>query len=210
MPRVELETRPFVPGTTGWSVTDLDDPAIERKWFTGRYEIVEGVLTNMPPAFFIGGEALFNLMRHVDSFARSIGLKPRFAPEVDIVVSVRRVARADASMLMPTESKRQDAAARKAGNTDVRRSRIYVPPTLIIESVSPGHEDHDLDTKRRWYAEFGVPHYWILDAFSKHLLCLRLNGTRYVEDASGSGQTTLQASLFAGLSIPLRDIWGED
>ena len=210
MSSVELELRPFLPGTTGWTDTDLDDPAIELMWFEGRYEIVEGVLTNMPPAFFIGGEALFNLMRRVDTFARSIGLKPRFAPEVDIVVSVWRVARADAAMLMPAESKRQDAAARKAGKTDVRRSRIYVPPTLIIESISPGHEDHDLETKRRWYAEFGVPHYWILDAFSRELLCLRLDGNQYVEDARGCRQDTVCSSMFPGLSIPLPEIWSEE
>lgn len=47
-------SRPFEPGTTGWTVHDLDDPEIERQWFEGRYEIVEGVLTKMPPAYFTG------------------------------------------------------------------------------------------------------------------------------------------------------------
>lgn len=37
--------KPFEPGTTGWTAADLDDPRIEREWFRGRYEIVEGVLT---------------------------------------------------------------------------------------------------------------------------------------------------------------------
>lgn len=26
-------SRPFQPGTTGWSADDLDDPAIERRWY---------------------------------------------------------------------------------------------------------------------------------------------------------------------------------
>ena len=39
----------FVAGTLGWTADDLDDPRIERLWDQGRYEIVEGVLTQMPP-----------------------------------------------------------------------------------------------------------------------------------------------------------------
>ena len=52
-----VESRPFLPGTTGWTASDLDDPQIERLWFSGRYEIVEGVLTSMPPAYLAGGSA---------------------------------------------------------------------------------------------------------------------------------------------------------
>lgn len=58
MPRGALSSKPFRPGTTGWSASDLDDPRIEGKWLRGSYEIVEGVLTRMPPAYFIGGESL--------------------------------------------------------------------------------------------------------------------------------------------------------
>jgi Uma2 family endonuclease len=206
MSTVDVETRPFRPGTTGWTAADLDDPEIERLWFRGRYEIVEGVLAEMPAAYFAGGESLTNLIYVM----RVQGVKARFATEVDVVVSARRVARSDAAVLLPADSKRQAAAARKAGKTDLKRTRIYVPPTLIIESLSPGHEDHDLETKRRWYAEFGVPHYWILDAFAEELLCLRLKGRSYVEDASGRGKQTVRPSLFEGLRINLSEVWGQD
>jgi hypothetical protein len=40
MTSIATEPRPFQPGTTGWTVRDLDDPEIERQWFSGRYEIV--------------------------------------------------------------------------------------------------------------------------------------------------------------------------
>jgi Uma2 family endonuclease len=29
----EVAHREFIPGTTGWSVDDLDDPEIERRWY---------------------------------------------------------------------------------------------------------------------------------------------------------------------------------
>ncbi|HWE04680.1 MAG TPA: hypothetical protein VG326_19900 [Tepidisphaeraceae bacterium] len=52
---------PFRPGATGWSAGDLDHPEIERQWVTGRYEIVEELLTKMAPAYFAGGNAAFRL-----------------------------------------------------------------------------------------------------------------------------------------------------
>src|SRR5579862_2711709 len=146
------EPRPFEPGTTGWTASDLDDPQIERMWFAGHYEIVEGVLAKMPPAYFVGGEALYRLMYFVTTH---IGLKAgSFSTEVDIVVDEHRVARADAVFLTPDSKKRQTQAALDAGRLDPTRTRILIPPTLIIECISPGHEQHDERTKRRWYAEF--------------------------------------------------------
>jgi Uma2 family endonuclease len=199
------ESRPFEPGTTGWKASDLDDPEIERLWFQGYYEIVEGVLTKMAPAYFVGGEALFRLMWFVTAHA---GLKAgSFAPECDIVVDEDRVARADAVYLTPTQKQLQEKAARAAGRGDLKRTRILIPPALIIECISPGHEQHDERTKRRWYAEFGVVNYWILDPFKQTLKCLILKNGDYREDAAGHADEVVRPSLFPGLELRLADIW---
>jgi Uma2 family endonuclease len=199
------QSRDFQPGTTGWSAADLDDPEIERQWFSGSYEIVEGVLTTMPPAYFIGGEVLQRLIYFVISH---IGLKAgSFSTEVDIIVNDVRIPCADAVFLTPAEKRRQEEAALAAGRVDPRRTRILIPPTLIIECVSPGHEAHDEKTKRRWYSEFGVPNYWILDPFKQTLNCLVLRDGVYQDDASGSGDEELRPSLFPGLILRLAEIW---
>jgi hypothetical protein len=199
------QSRLFQPGTTGWSAADLDEPEIERQWFSGSYEIVEGVLTTMPPAYFIGGEVLQRLIYFVISH---IGLKAgSFSTEVDIVVDDIRIARADAVFLTPAEKRRQEQAALAAGREDPRRTRILIPPTLIIECVSPGHEAHDEKTKRRWYAEFGVPNYWILDPFKQTLTCLILRDGAYQNDANGAGNQELRPSLFPGLLLRLAEVW---
>jgi len=203
----DIDLRPFQPGTTGWTARDLDDPTIVRAWLGGRYEIVEGVLTIMPAAFFAGGEALENLVYVLKTHLRPQGMTRGFAPEVDIVTAPMRVARADMVYLDPAAKHRQDEAARAAGQRDVRRTRILVPPTLIIESLSPGHEDHDRQTKRRWYAEFGVPNYWLLNVFDRSLECLVLDGMEYRVDAAGRGGQEVRPSMFPGLVIPLAEVW---
>jgi Uma2 family endonuclease len=199
------ESRPFEPGTTGWTARDLDDPEIERSWSDGRYEIVEGVLTTMAPAYYVGGKTLLRLISRV---VLHIGEKAgSFATELEIVLNEDRVVRADAAFLTPAEEQRQQEAALAAGRKDPARTRILVPPTLIIECVSPGHEKHDLRTKRRWYAEFGVPNYWLLDPFTQTLQCLVLRDGTFHDDTAGGGNEEVRPSLFPGLVLRLDEIW---
>src|SRR3954471_4670101 len=107
-------TRRFEPGTTGWTANDLDDPAIEREWFKGSYEIVEGVLTTMPPAYFAGGNALINLVALLKAHSKDRGLRYGFAAEGEIVIDEFRVLRADAVLLTPEDQRRQARAAKAA------------------------------------------------------------------------------------------------
>ena len=177
----------------------------------GRYEIVEGVLTTMPAAYYTGGEAVENLIFIIKTYLKPRGIRGGFAGDVDIIIDEHRVVKADAVFLTREQKARQRQAAQSAGCRDVRRTRILVPPTLAIESISPGHEAHDERTKWRWYAEFGVPNYWLLNAFDQTLRCLVIDkqaGT-YREDASGRDNDEVRPSMFPGLVIPLAEVWEE-
>lgn len=201
------DKKPFQPGTTGWTAADLDDPAVERLWFAGRYEIVEGVLTIMPPAYFVGGHALANLLYVLTAHTRGLGLGYHFATEVDVVIDEPRVARIDAVMLTPADRTRQMAAVKAAGRADPERTRILIPPTLAIEVISPGHESHDRRTKRGWYADFGVPHYWILDPFQRSLQSLVLGSNGYQDVGTGRGGDEVRFAPFPGLPLSLSQLW---
>jgi Uma2 family endonuclease len=207
MPPSATTSRPFEPGTIGWTAADLDDPRTEAEWFAGRYEIVEGVLTKMPPAYFSGASTLTELIFLLKANLKSRGLSDRFGTEVDIVIDEARVIVADAAWLSAEDQVRQEDAMRRAGKTNPERTRILIPATLIIESISPGHELHDRRTKRRWYAEFGVPNYWILDPFARSLQCLLLRNATYEVDVEGVEQEDLRPALFPELSIQLGTLW---
>ena len=202
-----ISTRPFEPGTTGWTARDLDDPEIERRWFSGRYEIVEGVLSKMPPAYFSGSQALQELIFNLKSYLKQRSLPDNFAGEADLILDETRVLVADAVWMSPQDKARQAEAIRLAGGLDPARTRIVVPPTLVIESLSPDHELHDRKTKRRWYAEFGVPNYWILDGFGHSLECLALEDGAYRTDAGGRENDEVRPSLFPGLVVRLGELW---
>jgi hypothetical protein len=54
--------RKLEPGTSGWTACDLDDPQIAEQWDRGRFEIVHGILKKMPPADFVHGEVVIELL----------------------------------------------------------------------------------------------------------------------------------------------------
>ena len=201
--------RRFVVGTTGWNADDLDDPHIERQWERGRHEIVEGVLTRMPPAYFEGALPAGRLQRIVTIHLHTTGHSGDFAAEVDFVVNRKRVARPDLIFVTPQDHERQAQAHREHGTTRpwIRFGRLRVPPTLVIESLSKGHEEHDRDTKRGWYAAAGVPNYWLLDPYRRTLECLVLAGAEYRVDQVGRDRDEVKPALFPGLVIHLAELW---
>jgi Uma2 family endonuclease len=82
-----------------------------------------------------------------------------------------------------------------------------VAPTLVIENVSKGHESEDRIVKRRFYAEAGIPNYWILDVYEKTLECLALAKGAYTLDQIGRGKGKVAPKCFPGLTIELSKVW---
>ena len=199
--------RRFTVGTTGWSADDLDDPRVERHWTEGRYEIVEGVLAIMPAAYRDGTLPLSRLRRIAERHFDRVQLAGEFTNEDDFVVGRKRVARVDLLFMTPEDDRRQQVANAQRGKPRLRFGRLLVPPTLIVESLSLGHEDHDRETKRRWYAEARVPNYWLVDAYQRSLECLVLEQDAYRVDQLGRGNDDVRPSAFPGLVIPLAELW---
>ena len=200
-------SRPFEVGTTGWTADDLLDPQIEREWASGRYEIIEGVLTLMPAARYDGQERLQRLMEVIDDYLRSHQRRERLVGEVDLILGEFRVPRADAVLMTAADKERQRQENRRCGRDENDFGRIIVPPTLLIESISAGHEKHDRVLKGKWYAESGVPNYWLFDPYRQKLECLILEASAYRVDQSGRDDDVLRPSAFAGLTIALRELW---
>jgi Uma2 family endonuclease len=147
------------------------------------------------------------LRRMVERHLDRSGLKGDFTGEDDLVLARKRVVRPDASYMTPEDQKLQQEANARRGKPELKYGRILVPPTLIIESVSPGHEAHDQETKRQWYAEAGVRNYWLVNGYAQTLECLVLEGKEYRVDQMGRGNEQVRPRLFEGLVIELGQLW---
>jgi Uma2 family endonuclease len=204
------ERRELIPGSTGWRARDLEDPHIEAQWDAGHFQILEGVLAIIPPAYWDTCELLQRLVFQVQLHLREKGLPTGFGYEVDVIVGEMRVPKADAVYMSEADKANQlRAAESKRKPKGIKYGRIRVPPTLVIENISRGHEDEDRVLKRRFYAEAGIPNYWILDAYQRSLECLALRRGAYALDQIGRGKGKVTPKCFPGLSIDLGAVWKE-
>ena len=72
-----------------------------------------------------------------------------------------------------------------------------VPPVLAVEIVSPESVFRDNHTKRREYAAFGIPCYWIINPLPEKvgLIELRLDGGEYREVTQVYGEDVFATDL---------------
>jgi Uma2 family endonuclease len=204
------ERRELIPGSTGWRARDLDDPRIEAEWEAGHFQIIEGVLAIMPPAYWQTSESLQRLVFQVQVYLRERGLPTGFGFEVDLVIGEMRVPKADAVYMSEADKAAQLKATKSRRKPKgIKYTRVRVPPTLVIENISRGHEADDRVLKRRFYAEAGIPNYWILDVFGRSLECLTLRGGEYVLDQIGRGKARVAPRCFPALAIDLAKVWDD-
>ena len=94
-----------------------------------------------------------------------------------------------------------------ADANDPRRQDAYwTGADLVIEVVSPDDSQRDLVTKRREYAQAGIPEYWIVDPQTETITVLRLDETSYVEHGVfGLGEIATSAH-YADLQTSVSDV----
>jgi Uma2 family endonuclease len=89
----------------------------------------------------------------------------------------------------------------------VREEFIAGAPDLVVEVLSASTAVHDRATKLPIYAEAGVPEVWLLDSQAKTVEVLKLQGKKYLVDATLAGDQVLTSNLFPGWQLPLRDLF---
>src|SRR5437764_13819103 len=107
--------RKFEPGTTGWTIHDLDDPQIFWEWSEGRYEIVDGVLTKMAPQGFETVDPLEELRRFIERHLDATSQSGKFYREVDFLLNDDRIARPDLFFLTEQQRREQRRISRERG-----------------------------------------------------------------------------------------------
>jgi len=160
-----------------------------------RYELVNGVLVEMPPESEenndIARKLLFELAKHVP-----IALLAH--KDTEIEVTGRRAMGRIPDLLVHTEASK----AAVAGATRATITRDMPPPALVVEVVSPGqvNRERDYRYKHTEYAARGIAEYWIVDPETRQVtLCLWVNGQ--YEDQVYSGAEPLRSTVMPGFKL---------
>lgn len=164
----------------------------------GRYELVDGRLETLVaprPRHGLTGGRLFAILDEHLTRSEAGGY---CGVELDIPTLPHHGRRPDIVYYDP------EAAAL---GINLEQDRVTGLPTLVIEVVSPDDEGRDLITKRREYAQAGIPHYWIADPGRRSLVMLVLRDGIYQSAGSFSDGEVASSDLLPGLSIPLSRIF---
>jgi Uma2 family endonuclease len=104
-----------------------------------------------------------------------------------------------------------DAQLYRAGNepdVDQEQGLVEGHPDLVVEIVSPSSQRYDRVTKLRWYAQLGVPEYWLVDPQARTVERLVLRDGVFSIAASLADEEVFRPESFEGLEIALTRLWG--
>lgn len=85
--------------------------------------------------------------------------------------------------------------------------RLFMPPPLVVEVVSPGNVQRDRDyiAKRSQYDNRGIPEYWIVDPVQNQLMVLNLIEDHY-QSRIFRGSELIQSRVLAGLDLRVNQL----
>lgn len=85
---------------------------------------------------------------------------------------------------------------------------IDQPPLLAVEVASKGTRKRDRTTKKREYAEFGIPSYWLAvpDFDAPSLTAYELRDGRYEQVAFAAGDESFEVTRPFGFSVTPRSL----
>jgi len=93
---------------------------------------------------------------------------------------------------------------------DPRRApRYWLGADLVLEVVSPDDPARDLVTKRREYAEAGIPEYWIVNPLDRTVVVLTLQEDRYAEHGLFAAGTVATSALLPGFAVAVDEVFAE-
>lgn len=84
---------------------------------------------------------------------------------------------------------------------------IQGPPDLVIEILSTGSRNKDVDLKRKLYGRFGVLEYWMVDPEHSTVVVLVSSEAGYVTAGAYGKADQLCSPLFPDLVLPLSEIF---
>lgn len=203
------DPRPYLPGTTGWTVDDLRHPDARHGWDLRSTDVMDGTVVLREDAHFRAGVIIADLMAIVQAHLTKAGLADgAWATEPGVATADGWVLRADAAYLTAADLKRQAEAAAERGYPDAGRApALFVPPTLVLDAHRPDPPGFGARPRAWRYAAMGVRHYWVIDADPRTLACLALHGRTYRPAGGGRDTDQVRPEWPPGLEIRLREVW---
>ena len=96
-----------------------------------------------------------------------------------------------------------------AEHADRLGEKFWQGADLVMEIVSPDDPERDKVTKRREYAQAGIPEYWIVDSTEASITVLTLQGQEYALHGEFAAGEAASSVLLEGFKVDVGDVFSE-
>lgn len=109
--------------------------------------------------------------------------------------------------LWPGKIREPDLLFMLAEHAERREEQVWQGADLVMEVVSPDDRRRDLVTKRREYAQAGIPEYWIVDPQQREITVLMLANDKYDVHGVFIPDEHADSVLLAGFSVSVEEVF---
>ena len=190
------QTHPIQPLLTAADYLQYNDGTDDR------YELVNGVLTKMPPESNFNARIAFFLLTQ---FLTLVPFTHLCHKDAELQVTSMRATFRIPDLMVLSEA----GEAALAGSSRNTITLDMPAPLLVVEVVSPDNPARDYRFKRSEYAVRGIPEYWIVDPTQKQVLILTLVEGFY-DEAIFKGDQLIASPTFPALALTPNQVFLED
>jgi len=160
-----------------------------------RYEILDGELYVVPAPNVRHQTLLGQLFSILDRHARENRLGKVLLAPCDVILSDENIVQPDILFV-------SDARLGIIGEANISGA-----PDLVVEILSPGTRNRDLEIKQKIYAAFGVREYWIVDPEVETIDVLVLGNQGYSSAGIFARSDRLSSPLLPDLNVPISGLF---
>ena len=111
--------------------------------------------------------------------------------------------------LWPGKFRQPDIVYMAAAHADRLGEQFWQGADLVMEVVNPNDPERDTVTKRREYAQAGIPEYWIVDPADASITVLTLHGQEYALHGEFVAGEEASSELLEGFKVEVGEVFSE-
>jgi Uma2 family endonuclease len=160
-----------------------------------RYELIDGELYMAPAPGSRHQRYLFRLARILADFVEQHSAGEVFISPFDVILSNTDVVQPD---LVFISSQRQEIITERG---------CEGAPDLVVEVLSRSTRERDTEIKRKLYANYGIPEYWLVDPEAQTIEVLNLGDVDLVPQQVFTSGSNVTSTIIQELSIPVEQVF---
>ncbi len=159
-----------------------------------RYELINGRLHEMPAPGFEHQEVLNTLNVLLYLFVRDKGMGKVLPAPFDVVLSDTVVVQPDILFISNENLK------------NIKNGRLFGPPDLVVEIVSPSSYKRDRYEKFALYEKHGVKEYWLVYPEYRAIEVWCLKDGKYVLHTVAAGSGEVESCVLKGFKMRVEEV----